>query len=51
MTLFELQQILARGEDSQYHFKQNITNADSIAAELLAMVREKSLSGSIIMEK
>ncbi|RKZ54879.1 MAG: transcriptional regulator, partial [Candidatus Parabeggiatoa sp. nov. 3] len=37
MTLFELQQILARGEDSQYQFKQNITNADSLAAEMVAM--------------
>jgi len=38
MTLIELQQILLRGEDSQYQFKQNITNADSLAAEMVAMV-------------
>jgi predicted HTH transcriptional regulator len=47
MTLIELQQILARGEDSQYQFKQNITNADSLAAEMVAMVN--AVGGKIII--
>jgi predicted HTH transcriptional regulator len=47
MTLIELQQILARGEDSQYQFKQNITNADSLAAEMVAMVN--AAGGKIII--
>jgi len=37
MTLIELQQILARGEDSQHQFKQNITHSTALAAELVAM--------------
>jgi predicted HTH transcriptional regulator len=41
------QQILARGEDSQYQFKQNITNADSIKAEMVAMVN--AVGGKIII--
>ncbi|MDR0779702.1 MAG: hypothetical protein LBF16_03280 [Pseudomonadales bacterium] len=32
----DLQQILARGEDSRHQFKRDETNADSIAAELAA---------------
>ncbi len=47
MTLIELQKILARGEDSQYQFKQNITNADSLAAEMVAMVN--AIGGKIII--
>ena len=47
MTLIELQQILARGKDSQYQFKQNITNADSIKAEMVAMVN--AVGGKIII--
>jgi ATP-dependent DNA helicase RecG len=30
MTLIELQEILARGEDSQYQFKQSLIHADSV---------------------
>jgi ATP-dependent DNA helicase RecG len=47
MTLIELQQILAKGEDSQYQFKQNITNADSLAAEMVAMAN--ATGGEIII--
>ena len=47
MTLIELQQILARGKDSQYQFKQNITNADSIKAEIVAMAN--AVGGKIII--
>jgi len=47
MTLIELQKILARGEDSQYQFKQNITNGDSLAAEMVAMVN--AVGGKIII--
>lgn len=47
MTLIELQQILARGEDSQYQFKQNITNAESLAAEMVAM--GNAVGGKIII--
>jgi len=47
MTLQKLQQILARGEDSQHQFKQNITNADSLAAEMVAMVN--AVGGKILI--
>ncbi len=47
MTLIELQQILARGEYSQYQFKKNITNADSLAAEMVVMVN--AVGGKIII--
>ncbi len=47
MTFIELQQVLARGEDSQYQFKQNITNADSLAAEMVAMAN--AVGGKIII--
>ena len=36
MTETELQQILHHGEDSQHQFKADVTNADSLAAELAA---------------
>lgn len=37
MSEAELLQILARGEDSQHQFKSDITNADALAAELIAL--------------
>lgn len=37
MTLAELLEILARGEDSQHQFKRDFTSADSVAAELAAL--------------
>ena len=37
MTELELQCILARGEDSRHQFKRDATNADSLAAELVAL--------------
>ena len=37
MTEAELLQILQRGEDSRHQFKQDATNADSLAAELAAL--------------
>lgn len=36
MEATELLEIIARGEDSRYQFKQNFTNVDSLAAELVA---------------
>lgn len=37
MTESDLIQILARGEDSQHQFKRDATNADGLAAELVAL--------------
>jgi predicted HTH transcriptional regulator len=37
MKNLELKQILIRGEDSQHQFKQNISNANSLATEMVAM--------------
>ncbi len=36
METIEIMQILAQGEDSENQFKKNITNADSLAAEMAA---------------
>ncbi len=36
MTLTELQAQIALGEDSRRQFKRDITNADSLAAEMAA---------------
>jgi ATP-dependent DNA helicase RecG len=36
MTLAELHQILARGEDSRHQFKRDFNNIDALAAELVA---------------
>jgi ATP-dependent DNA helicase RecG len=36
MTLAELHQILACGEDSRHQFKRDFTNIDALAAELVA---------------
>lgn len=36
MTLAELHQTLARGEDSRHQFKRDFTNIDALAAELVA---------------
>lgn len=36
MEALEILQILAQGEDSQNQFKKNITNIDSLAAEIIA---------------
>lgn len=36
MTLAELKQILARGEDSRHQFKRDFSNIDALAAELMA---------------
>ena len=37
MTEAELLQTLARGEDSRHQFKRDATNADGVAAELMAL--------------
>lgn len=37
MTESDLLQILARGEGSRHQFKRDVTNADSLAAELVAL--------------
>lgn len=47
MTLVELQQILAMGEDSQHQFKQNITHSNSITAEMVAMANTQG--GKILL--
>ena len=36
METVELLEILSHGEDSQHQFKKNVTNADSLAAEMVA---------------
>ena len=36
METLELMTILAQGEDSQHQFKKNISNAESLAAEMVA---------------
>jgi len=36
MTVTELLETVARGEDSRHQFKRDATNADSLAAELAA---------------
>ncbi|MGE8060229.1 AlbA family DNA-binding domain-containing protein [Pseudomonas sp. NPDC089547] len=36
MTLTDLQQILARGEDSHHQFKRDFNNVDALASELVA---------------
>ncbi|MBK4995425.1 transcriptional regulator [Pseudomonas sp. S37] len=36
MTLADLQQILARGEDSRHQFKRDFNNVDALASELVA---------------
>ncbi|SEP36600.1 helix-turn-helix domain-containing protein [Pseudomonas sp. Snoq117.2] len=36
MTLAELKQILARGEDSRHQFKRDFNHVDALAAELVA---------------
>ena len=36
MDFKELKQIVARGEDSHHQFKENITNGDQLAAEMVA---------------
>lgn len=47
MTLNELNEIIARGEDSKYQFKSNFHNVNDIAAELVAF--SNSEGGSIII--
>jgi len=36
METTELIDILSRGEDSRHQFKENFTNADALAAEIVA---------------
>ncbi len=47
METIELLQIMARGEDSQNQFKKNITNSDSLAAEIIAF--SNGLGGKIFI--
>jgi ATP-dependent DNA helicase RecG len=47
MTLNELNEIMARGEDSRYKFKSNFTNVNDVAAELVAF--SNSEGGVIII--
>jgi len=46
MDAIELLEILERGEDSQHQFKENITNASSLAGEMVAFANTK---GGIII--
>ncbi len=41
--MMKLEEILARGEDSQHQFKQNINNSDSLSAEMVAMADEQPI--------
>jgi ATP-dependent DNA helicase RecG len=36
MEIIELLEILGRGEDSRHQFKKNVTNADSLASDMVA---------------
>ncbi|MGP8322307.1 MAG: AlbA family DNA-binding domain-containing protein, partial [Methanosarcinaceae archaeon] len=47
MEALELIEILERGEDSQHQFKENITNAVSLAGEMIAFANIKG--GMIII--
>lgn len=47
MNETELLAILARGEDSRHQFKENISNVDSLAAELVAFAN--SGGGTLIV--
>ena len=47
MTLEELQSIINRGEDGQHQFKANITNVNSLAAEIVAF--SNSAGGTILL--
>ncbi len=47
MTLEELNEIIARGEDSRYQFKSNFTNVNDVAAEMVAF--SNSDGGTIII--
>jgi len=47
METVEIMQTLARGEDSKNQFKRDISNADSLAAELIAF--SNSLGGKIFI--
>ncbi|MGE6529519.1 RNA-binding domain-containing protein [Pseudomonas sp. NPDC077382] len=46
MTLVELQQILARGEDSRHQFKRDFNNTDALATELVAFA---NTSGGLLL--
>ncbi len=46
MDIREIHQIIARGEDSMHQFKGNVTNAESIAAEMTAFLNTE---GGIIL--
>ena len=41
MTEADLLQLLARGEDSRQQFKRDVTNADGVAAELVAFANSE----------
>ena len=41
MEILEMLEILNRGEDSKHQFKKNITNADALAAEMIAFSNTK----------
>ena len=47
MTSEELQAIINRGEDGQHQFKSNITNVNSLAAEIVAF--SNSAGGTILL--
>lgn len=47
MEAIELIEIISRGEDSRTQFKQNVTNAESVAADLAAFSNSKG--GRILM--
>ena len=47
MILQDIKEIIARGEDSKHQFKANITNADSLAAEMVALLNTEG--GMIIV--
>jgi len=46
MEVFEIIEILEKGEDSQHQFKRDITNTESLAGEMVAF---SNTNGGIII--
>jgi ATP-dependent DNA helicase RecG len=47
MEASELIEIISRGEDGKHQFKENFTNTDSLAAEMVAFCNFKMLGSDI----
>ena len=47
MTLKELVQNVARGEDSENQFKADVTSPDSLAAEIVSFLNAKAVQSTL----